>query len=73
MLRNTQKNTITVNSIYEASLAEKDYQTQSFIMWFIDMQMREEALVACVLDRLRKMQSSDLGVIMFDSELAKKV
>jgi ferritin len=73
MVRNTQRDTQAVSTIYELALAEKDYQTQSFIMGFIDKQVEEEALVAGILDRLRKMQSTELGVLMFDAELAKKV
>ncbi|MDR1334016.1 MAG: ferritin [Holosporaceae bacterium] len=73
VMRNTQKNTQCISGIYELSMAEKDYQTQSFIMWFISKQVEEEAQISSILDRLRKMQSTELGVLIFDAELGKKV
>jgi ferritin len=73
ILRGTQKNTTVINAVYEAAIAEKDYSSQSFILGLIDRQTNHESIVSGVLDRLRKMQTSDLGVLIFDSELGKKV
>jgi ferritin len=72
-VRREQRVTSLVNSIYEAANGEKDFQTQCFISAFITEQIQEEAKVATLMDRLRKMQSTDLGVMIFDSELAKRV
>ena len=36
-------------------------------------QLKKENTALRLLDKLRKMQASDLGVIMFDTEMAKKV
>lgn len=72
MHRHEQKVTSLIHAIYEAALADKDYSTMSFIKWFIDEQVEEEATATDLLDRLRKMQGSELGVIMFDKELAQR-
>lgn len=72
MQRHEQKVTSLIYAIYEAAVADKDYATISFIQWFIDEQVEEESIAADLLDRLRKMQSSDLGVLMFDNELAQR-
>ena len=72
VLRHEQKVTNLIHAIYEAAVADKDYQTMSFIQWFIDEQVDEEATATGLLDRLRKMQSTDLGVLMFDAELGKR-
>lgn len=72
MQRHEQKVTTLIHSIYEAAVADKDYATMSFIQWFIDEQVEEESIAADLLDRLRKMQGSDLGVLMFDNELAQR-
>lgn len=72
MHRHEQKVTSLIYAIYEAAVADKDYATMSFIKWFIDEQVEEEATAADLLDKLRKMQSSDLGIMMFDAELAKR-
>jgi ferritin len=73
MQRHEQKVTGMINAIYESAIAEKDYQTQCFMSWFVMEQVEEEAVATSLLDRLRKMQSTDLGVLMFDAELAKRV
>lgn len=72
MQRHEQKVTSLIYAIYEAAVADKDYATMSFIQWFIDEQVEEESIAADLLDRLRKMQGSDLGVLMFDNELAQR-
>jgi len=73
MLRHEQKVTTEINAIYEIAGTEKDYQTQCFISWFVQEQVEEESVAASLFDRLKKMQSTDLGVLMFDAELARRV
>ncbi|MDR2646029.1 MAG: ferritin [Holosporaceae bacterium] len=73
MLRHEQKNSVMINAIYEYALAEKDYQSLCFITEFVQEQAKKEATIAYLFDRLRKMQSTELGVIMFDAELSQKV
>ncbi|MDR0632463.1 MAG: ferritin [Holosporaceae bacterium] len=72
MLRHEQKVSTLIDSIYELSVSEKDYVTQNFISCFVKEQSEKEAAVSNLLNRLRKMQSTDLGVIMFDTELARR-
>lgn len=72
MARHEQRITLLMFAIYEAAIADKDYATLSFIQWFIDEQVEEEATAKSLLDRLRKMQSSELGVMQFDMELGQR-
>ncbi|MDR0677774.1 MAG: ferritin [Holosporaceae bacterium] len=72
MFRNEQRITSLVMSIYEYSIVEKDYQTQCFISWFVQKQVEKESAATSILDRLKKMQSTDIGVIMFDKELSQR-
>jgi ferritin len=72
MLRHEQKVTGMINAIYEIAIMEKDYQTQCFLSWFVNEQVEEEAVASSLLDKLRKMQNTELGVWMFDAELAKR-
>ncbi|MDR0678081.1 MAG: ferritin [Holosporaceae bacterium] len=73
VLRHEQRITGMVNAIYEFTIAEKDYQSQCFMTYFVNEQVEREATASSLLDKLRKMQSTDLGVLMFDSELEKMV
>jgi ferritin len=72
MQRHEQKVTAMITAIYETATLDKDYQTQCFISWFINEQVEEEATATSLLNKLRRMQSTDLGVLMFDAELAKR-
>lgn len=72
MLRHEQKITSMITAIYEATIADKDYQTMAFMQYFMEEQIEEESTAVALLERLRKMQSSELGVIMFDAELARR-
>jgi ferritin len=73
VFRHEQRITGMINSIYEFTVVEKDYQSQCFVSWLVDEQVEKEAAVSGLLNKLRKMQSTDLGVLIFDADLAKKI
>ncbi len=58
-----------VSVIYESAVADKDYIMQQFIMGFFEKHLKSETNSLNLLNRLRKMQSSDIGVFEFDAEL----
>lgn len=72
LVRHEQRVTSLIFAIYEAAMADKDYATSSFIQWFIDEQVEEENTAKNLLDKLKKMQSSEIGIMMFDSELGHR-
>ncbi|MDR3179644.1 MAG: ferritin [Holosporaceae bacterium] len=67
-----QRISSNIMSLYEFALGDKDYQTKEIIEWFIDDQMKNEAFVENLLGRFRKMQTTDLGVFMFDEEMERR-
>jgi ferritin len=68
-----QRISANIIAIYEFTLGDKDYQTKGMIEWFIEDQMKNEAFTEDLLNRFRKMQTTDLGVFMFDEEMERKV
>ncbi len=58
--------------VYESSLADKDFISIQFIQTFLNEQCQSESEVMLLLNRLRKMQSTDLGIFQFDNELIDK-
>jgi ferritin len=68
-----QRATTAFYGMLDLAISEKDYATNNFLASFVDKQVENETFSTYLLDRLRKMQSTELGVIMFDTELAKKV
>ena len=59
----------TMTVVYESAVADKDYIMQQFISKFFDEHLKSELNSLNLLNRLRKMQSSDIGVLEFDAEL----
>ncbi len=68
--RQEQKLSGLVAVTYESALADKDYITQQFIHAFLKEQCEAESEITFLLNRLRKMQATDIGVFKFDEELS---
>jgi ferritin len=69
IIRLEQKSAASLATIYEAAVADKDYPSQHFLMQFISKQMKREMSITKILERLRRMQATDIGVLTFDREL----
>ncbi|MCL6327873.1 ferritin, partial [Pectobacterium polaris] len=63
--------TASITSLYELALAEKDYKTQSFLTWFINEQVEEEANVTAILDKFKYIDNNT-GLMILDKELGKR-
>mgnify|MGYP000381677497 CR=1 FL=1 len=61
-----------INELYTLALAEKDYATQSFLTWFIDEQVEEEAHATGVLETLKMIGEKGQALIMLDRQLARR-
>lgn len=64
--------TSLINKIYEAALEEKDYASQSFLQWFIDEQVEEEANALAIVDALQLVGESGNGLLMMDHQLGER-
>jgi len=63
--------TESIHQLYELSLQERDYPTQTHLHWFINEQVEEEKSAEDILDRLRSIEGSDL-LFLLDKELASR-
>ncbi len=45
--------TKSIEELYELAIAEKDYATQQFLLWFIEEQVEEEATASGLVDRIK--------------------
>ena len=64
--------TKSINELYEAAGAEKDYAAQIFLQWFITEQVEEEASVNEVLDKMKLIGDKSSGIFYFDKALGKR-
>ena len=67
-----QKVTSLIYGIMDVAIAEKDYATQSFLKWFIDEQVEEEANASDIVNRVKMVNGNTNGLFMIDKELGKR-
>lgn len=65
--------TSLINDLVDVAISEKDHATQSFLKWFVDEQVEEEANVQEILDTLRLIKGEGNGIFMLDRELKQRV
>ena len=68
-----QKITGMINDIVDAALAERDHATVSFLNWFVDEQVEEEASALEVVDKLKMVEGHAGSMFMVDKELGQRV
>ena len=59
--------TESINEIVGACIDNKDYTTHSWIQWFVNEQIEEEAQVSGILDKLKLV--GDKNMYMFDRDI----
>ncbi len=68
-----QKVTGMINALVDAAAEHKDHATASFLSWFVDEQVEEEASANAVVRKLRLAGESGSGLFMLDRELGQRV
>ena len=59
-----------INDLANVAAKEGDQTTQTFLHWFINEQIEEEALVDDVVQQLRYVQDSPSGLFLMDRDIA---
>jgi len=65
--------TSLISNLIEVSIKAKDHASQSFLKWFIDEQVEEEANVEKILATLKLINEQGNGIFMMDRELSQRV
>ncbi|MEL7587407.1 MAG: ferritin [Prolixibacteraceae bacterium] len=71
-LAHEQKVTALIDGLVDVAIAAGDHASQSFLKWFVDEQVEEEANVIAILDNLRLINGQGNGVFMMNRELAAR-
>ncbi len=61
-----------INKLASLALEEHDHATTSFLKWFVDEQVEEEASVDAVVQDLKRVQDFPAGLFMLDRELGQR-
>ncbi|MBN1111982.1 MAG: ferritin [Bacteroidales bacterium] len=72
-LSHEEKVTGLINELMDIAIKESDHATKSFLQWFIDEQVEEEAGVSEILDHLRLINGEGQGLFLMDKELKTRV
>ncbi len=62
-----------INELMDLAIDEKDHATKSFLNWFIDEQVEEEASMDTILGKLKMLGGNGHGMLMIDNELSSRV
>jgi len=62
-----------INHLMDIAMEEKDYATESFLRWFIDEQVEEEATAETILSHVERVEGNGNGLMMLDRELGSRV
>ncbi|MCP4136485.1 MAG: ferritin [bacterium] len=62
-----------INKIMTAAIEENDHASRSFLNWFVDEQVEEEANVDSIIKKLNLVKDSGEGIYLMDKELAARV
>jgi ferritin len=73
VLAHEQKVTKLINDIYDLALKHKDHASTSFLQWFIDEQVEEEATASEILDEISLAGEKGAGIYMIDKELGQRI
>ncbi len=61
-----------IHKIVDLALKESDHPTHSFLKWFVDEQVEEEASADRIVQDLRRAEGSPVALLMLDRELAQR-
>ncbi len=65
--------TSLINNLVDVAIEERDHACQSFLKWFVDEQVEEEANVQEILDTLKLINGQGNGIFMLDREMRQRV
>jgi len=72
VLKHEQFVTASINEIYSLALQEKDFNTNSFVQWFVTEQVEEEKNASSILESIKKVGDHGSGLLMIDRQLAAR-
>ncbi len=61
-----------INELMEVAIKENDHAARSFLNWYIDEQVEEEASMDKILNQLKMIGGKGQGMLMLDKELATR-
>ncbi|MEZ4689677.1 MAG: ferritin [Ignavibacteria bacterium] len=64
--------TKSINELMDTAISENDHSVKSFLQWYIDEQVEEEATISKLLAKLKLIKGEGLGLLTLDSQLLER-
>jgi ferritin len=71
-LEHEQFVTKRIHGLLDLAKQENHHPTISFLQWFVNEQVEEEASFTGIVNKLRKLEGNMAGIFMLDAEMAKR-
>jgi len=72
VLKHERHVTSLINNLIDIAIEERDHASKSFLNWFIDEQVEEEAAAEDLLNQLKLVEGDGRGILMLDREMASR-
>ncbi|HAY33906.1 MAG TPA: ferritin, partial [Bacteroidetes bacterium] len=64
--------TKSINDLMDIAIKENDHSVRSFLEWYVDEQVEEEATMSKIIARLKLINGEGLGLLTIDNELSAR-
>lgn len=71
-LKHEQTVTKSINELMDLAIKENDHPSRSFLLWFVDEQVEEEATAEKLLHKVHLISGQPQGLFMLDKELSMR-
>lgn len=64
--------TKNINELTDLAISERDHSTKTFLQWYVDEQVEEEAIANDIVQKFNLIEGSKSGLYMLDRELGAR-
>ncbi len=61
-----------INELMDTAIKENDHSVRSFLQWYIDEQVEEEAVISKLLAKLKLIKGEGFGLLTLDNQLGMR-
>lgn len=64
--------TKAINELMDVAIAENDHSVKSFLEWYVDEQVEEEATITKLLAKMKLIKGEGLGLLTLDNQMGMR-
>ncbi len=71
-LKHEKHTTKCINELMDVAIKENDHSVKSFLEWYVDEQVEEEAIISKLLSKLKLIKGEGFGLLQLDNQLGMR-